>query len=40
MINEDPYGEGWIFKVKLAGNIDESLFMDADGYENYIKEGE
>ncbi|MET0071048.1 MAG: glycine cleavage system protein GcvH [Candidatus Thiodiazotropha sp.] len=37
-INEDAYGNGWMFKVKLseAGAMDELL--DADGYEAMIAE--
>lgn len=38
LVNSDPYGEGWLFKIK-AEDIEEveSLF-DAEGYENSIDE--
>jgi glycine cleavage system H protein len=35
VINSDPYGEGWIIKVKLDGDADLSALMDADGYKAY-----
>lgn len=25
LVNSDPYGEGWLFKVKLAGKLDHLL---------------
>ncbi|HTW86140.1 MAG TPA: glycine cleavage system protein GcvH [Candidatus Sulfotelmatobacter sp.] len=38
VVNRDPYGEGWLFKVKLAdvGQIDE--LMGATAYEQLISE--
>ncbi|NJL57621.1 glycine cleavage system protein GcvH [bacterium] len=35
MINSDPFGSGWIIKVKLDGDPDLSDLMDAAGYEGY-----
>ena len=36
MINEDPFGEGWIIKVKYS-NIEElEELLDAETYENLI----
>lgn len=35
-INRDPYGEGWLLKIKLA-NLDElSGLMSANDYERYV----
>lgn len=34
LVNNDPYGEGWIFKLKPAGAVDGLL--DAAGYEAQI----
>ncbi|MFC3092749.1 glycine cleavage system protein GcvH [Alteromonas sediminis] len=36
LVNSDPYGDGWMFKIKAddAGEV-ESL-MDAEGYENSL----
>ena len=31
-INEDPYGEGWLVKVRLADPAEREALMDADSY--------
>ena len=31
-INEDPYGDGWIFKMKLADAAEMDDLLDAAGY--------
>jgi len=36
-INSDPYGTGWIAKLKLAPGTDVSQFMTAEQYEAHIK---
>ena len=38
LVNADPLGEGWIFKLKLrdVGELDE--LMDEDAYAEFIKE--
>ncbi|BBD78894.1 glycine cleavage system protein GcvH [Aerosticca soli] len=38
LINEDPYGEGWIFAVRIAdrGELDELL--DADAYAEQLEQ--
>jgi glycine cleavage system H protein len=33
IVNSDPYGEGWMIVVKLAGDIDLSGLMDAAAYQ-------
>jgi glycine cleavage system H protein len=37
IINSDPYGTGWIVKIKLAADADISAFMTAEQYEEHIK---
>ena len=37
IINSDPYGAGWIAKLKLAPGTDISQFMTAERYEAHIK---
>lgn len=32
VINSDPHGEGWMFKLELAGGADLDGLMDADAY--------
>ena len=37
-INSDPYGDGWIVKLKPAGELDESSLMSPDEYQAFIDE--
>jgi len=37
VINSDPYGKGWIAKLKLAPGTDVSQFMTTEQYETHIK---
>ena len=36
IVNQDPYGEGWLFRLKDVSGLDELL--DADGYAATIEE--
>ena len=36
-VNKDPYGEGWIVKVKLADAAELDDLLDASGYTDLIK---
>jgi glycine cleavage system H protein len=36
LLNEDPYGAGWLFRVQTASPIDESALMTAVDYANYL----
>lgn len=36
-LNDDPYGDGWLIKLKLASD-DTSDLLDAQGYEAFVKE--
>jgi glycine cleavage system H protein len=31
-INEDPYGEGWLVKVRMSDPAERELLLDADAY--------
>jgi len=37
IVNKDPYGDGWIFKVRMndSGQLDE--LMNSDQYDEYLK---
>lgn len=35
-VNEDPYGEGWMIKVKLNAGADLSSLLDAAAYEALV----
>ena len=32
MINEDPYGEGWLVKVRMSDPAEREALLDADSY--------
>ena len=32
LVNSDPYGDGWMIKVRLADGADRSALMDAGAY--------
>jgi len=33
-INNDPFGEGWLFKIKASSESELDLLMDAESYED------
>ena len=36
LVNSDPYGEGWMIKVKMTDPADYDALLDAAGYEALI----
>ena len=38
LLNEDPYGDGWMVKIKLAGALDGADLMTASEYRAYLEE--
>ncbi len=38
LINSDPYGEGWIVKIKMTDPSEVSDLLDAKAYEDYLGE--
>ena len=36
LINEDPYGEGWIVKIEIANPEELDELLDAEAYQNAI----
>ncbi len=32
LVNTDPYGDGWLFKIKPDADVDMDQFLDADAY--------
>lgn len=36
LVNTDPYGAGWIFKVRVRDTSDVEAMMDAEGYKALI----
>ncbi|RME53733.1 MAG: glycine cleavage system protein GcvH [Deltaproteobacteria bacterium] len=37
-INEDPYGDGWMIRIKMSDPSEVDSLMDADEYEEYVAE--
>jgi glycine cleavage system H protein len=35
-VNDDPYGEGWLVKVRMADSAELDSLMDAAGYQAYV----
>lgn len=38
LVNSDPYGEGWMFRIKAEDPSEVESLLDAEGYENSIDE--
>ena len=38
MINSDPYGTGWMFKIKMVKLSDVKQLLSADDYEEFLPE--
>ena len=38
LVNKDPYGEGWIIKIKPAADADFGALLDAETYKALINE--
>ncbi len=37
LVNSDPFGDGWFFKLKIDGTPDLGEMMDENAYKEYIK---
>ncbi len=35
-VNEDPYGEGWLMKIKLSKPEEVDGLLDAEGYQSFL----
>lgn len=38
LLNTDPYGEGWIMKIRPAGGSETSALLDANAYEASLED--
>jgi glycine cleavage system H protein len=36
LVNSDPYGDGWLFRIKAEDPEEFEALLDAEGYENSI----
>lgn len=37
LVNSDPYGEGWMLKLKISDQSEIESLLEAEGYEKMIK---
>ena len=37
-VNEDPYGEGWLVRIRLADAAEVGRLLDADAYKAHVAE--
>jgi glycine cleavage system H protein len=35
-VNDDPYGDGWLIKVRISDTSELDSLMDADAYRSYV----
>lgn len=40
IVNDDPYGDGWLIKIKLSTDEEIKKLMTAERYAEYLKEEE
>jgi glycine cleavage system H protein len=38
LVNSDPYGQGWLFKVKPSNSAELSALLDAKAYEKVVEQ--
>jgi glycine cleavage system H protein len=38
LLNEDPYGAGWLFRLQTNGSLNTSALMSAGAYETFLAE--
>ena len=38
LVNEDPYGEGWMLKIKVQDASQLENLMDVASYKSYVQE--
>ncbi len=39
LVNQDPYGQGWMVKIKLSDKDEINSLMSKDEYDKYIRQG-
>jgi len=40
IINDDPFGDGWLIRLKLSSDAEADNLMTAEAYETYVREEE
>ena len=39
LVNQDPYGKGWLFRLKLSAPIEPGELLSADAYRQHLASG-
>ena len=37
-VNEDPYGDGWLIRIRMSNSAEADALMDADAYREHVAE--
>jgi len=37
LVNEDPYGAGWMIKIELVDGVDQSELLNSEAYQSHIE---
>jgi glycine cleavage system H protein len=37
-VNQDPYGDGWIFRIETKGEAELDALLNAESYESYLED--
>ena len=40
IINDDPFGDGWLIKLKVSTDVEIGKLMSAEAYADYVREEE
>jgi glycine cleavage system H protein len=40
IINDDPFGDGWLIKLKVSTDVEMGKLMSAEAYAEYVREEE
>ncbi len=40
IVNDDPFGDGWLIKMKLSTDVEVGKLMSAEDYANYVQQEE
>ena len=36
VVNEDPYGEGWLVRIRMSNSSEAGSLLDVDAYKAYV----
>ncbi|OUU79642.1 MAG: glycine cleavage system protein H [Gammaproteobacteria bacterium TMED78] len=39
LVNQDPYGDGWLFRLKASSSVELDDMLDSDSYAELLDEG-